>query len=558
MRVAAAFGELRFTSLLDRALALRGAGGAAAQPASLRRDAGGRAPTRRAPRVAAAAHRLAASCGIRPCVAGERTARRACASGSSAADAWLGVAIDDGAGASLFGDHRDLAVAGRDEVALRDPRGRGRRCSPSCCAAAASPPATRRRCCRRSARRTRRARATRRSTPWTRRASSTSRSRPTCSSRTARPTSSRRLHADYLGEPLPDADDDDAARGHPRAGGSAISPPSSSAASKPTARSTCCATIEMPLVPVLVRMERVGVGLDTSVLAGLSAEAASSIDALRAEIHALAGCEFTHRLAQAARRGALREAGPAAAARSTKTGFSTDASVLATLAPIHPIAEKIVEYRELTKLKSTYLDALPRMLGEDGRLHTSFNQTVAATGRLSSSNPNLQNIPVRTEYGRRIRAAFVPARAGRPDGLGGLQPDRAAHPRAPLAATRASSRRSRAAWTSTRPRRRASSASSRSQVEPGMRARAKAVNFGIVYGQSAHGLADSLKIAHAEAQAMIDRYYAAYPRVRAYLDETVAEAHRDGFAMTLFGRKRRIPELAAATSTCARSASARR
>ncbi len=118
--------------------------------------------------------------------------------------------------------------------------------------------------------------------------------------------------------------------------------------------------------------------------------------------------------------------------KKTKTGYSTDASVLATLAPVHPIAEKIVEYRELTKLKSTYLDALPRMLGEDGRLHTSFNQTVAATGRLSSSDPNLQNIPVRTEYGRRIRAAFVPGARRRPDGLGGLQPDRAAHPRAPL------------------------------------------------------------------------------------------------------------------------------
>ena len=169
--------------------------------------------------------------------------------------------------------------------------------------------------------------------------------------------------------------------------------------------------IEMPLVPVLVRMERVGVGLDTSVLAGLSADAEGSIDALRAEIHELAGGEFLvdspKQLAEV-----LFEKLGLPHGKKTKTGYSTDASVLATLAPVHPIAEKIVEYRELTKLKSTYLDALPRMLGEDGRLHTSFNQTVAATGRLSSSDPNLQNIPVRTEFGRRIRAAFVPASAG--------------------------------------------------------------------------------------------------------------------------------------------------
>jgi DNA polymerase-1 len=216
--------------------------------------------------------------------------------------------------------------------------------------------------------------------------------------------------------------------------------------------------------------------------------------------------------------------------------------VLAALAPAHPIAEKIVAYRELAKLKSTYLDALPRLLGEDGRLHTSFNQTVAATGRLSSSNPNLQNIPVRTEYGRQIRAAFVPAQPG--DVM--LSADYS-QIELRILAHLSGDEGLIEAFTSGMDFHLATAARvfglEPEAVEPGMRARAKAVNFGIVYGQSAHGLADSLKIPRAEAQAMIDRYYAAYPRVRAYLDETIAEAHREGFATTLYGRKRRIPEL---------------
>jgi DNA polymerase-1 len=213
------------------------------------------------------------------------------------------------------------------------------------------------------------------------------------------------------------------------------------------------------------------------------------------------------------------------------------------LAPVHPIAEKIVEYRELTKLKSTYLDALPRMVGEDGRLHTSFNQTVAATGRLSSSGPNLQNIPVRTEYGRRIRAAFVPAS----DGDLMLSADYSQIELRILAHLSGDAGLIEA-FTSGMDFHQATAGRvfglEPELVEPGMRARAKAVNFGIVYGQSAHGLAQTLKISNAEAQEMIDRYYAAYPRVREYLDETKADAYRTGYAVTLYGRKRRIPELA--------------
>ena len=348
------------------------------------------------------------------------------------------------------------------------------------------------------------------------------------------------LHADYLGEPLPVAAD-------------GVS--SAAVVAQALARLACeleakleadgsigvFRDVEMPLVPVLARMERVGVGLDAGVLEDLSSDAARSIDALRAEIHGLAGCEFVidspKQLAEV-----LFERMGLPSGKKTKTGYSTDASVLASLVELHPIAEKIVEYRELTKLKSTYLDALPRLLGGDGRLHTSFNQTVAATGRLSSSNPNLQNIPVRTEYGRRIRAAFVPARPGDlmvSADYSQIELRILAHLSGDAGLIDA--------FTSGMDFHQATAARvfgvSADEVAPGMRARAKAVNFGIVYGQSAHGLADSLKISRAEAQAMIDRYYDAYPRVRSYLDETVADAHREGYAVTLYCRKRRIPEL---------------
>jgi DNA polymerase-1 len=348
------------------------------------------------------------------------------------------------------------------------------------------------------------------------------------------------LSADYLGAPLPEAGDELKASVI-RANATAHLAGELERRLDADGSLAVLRTIEMPLVPVLARMERVGVGIDCDVLAGLSAEAVGAIDALRAEIHGLAGCEFVvdspKQLAEV-----LFDKLGLPPQKRTKTGFSTDASVLAALAPAHPIAEKIVAYRELAKLKSTYLDALPRLLGEDGRLHTSFNQTVAATGRLSSSNPNLQNIPVRTEYGRQIRAAFVPAQAG--DVM--LSADYS-QIELRILAHLSGDEGLIEAFTSGMDFHLATAARvfglAPEDVEPGMRARAKAVNFGIVYGQSAHGLADSLKIPRAEAQAMIDRYYAAYPRVRAYLDETIAEAHREGFATTLFGRKRRIPEL---------------
>lgn len=305
--------------------------------------------------------------------------------------------------------------------------------------------------------------------------------------------------------------------------------------------SRCFDEIEMPLVPVLLRMEEVGVGLDRHVLGELSVGTHRDIAALAHEIHGLAGCEFTIDSPKQLGEVLFDKLG-LPTQKKTKTGYSTDASVLAALAPLHPIADKIVAYRELTKLTSTYIDALPRLLAEDGRLHTTFNQTVAATGRLSSSSPNLQNIPVRTELGRRIRAAFVPAREG--DLIVGADYSQielriVAHLSEDVGLIEA--------FTSGADFHAATAARifgvAPEAVDHEMRRKAKAVNFGIVYGISAHGLGDSLGIGYAEAQATIDRYFAAYPRVRAYLDETIAEAHKTGYAETMYGRRRPIPEL---------------
>lgn len=303
----------------------------------------------------------------------------------------------------------------------------------------------------------------------------------------------------------------------------------------------CFETIEMPLALVLIRMEEVGVGLDRAVLETLSGETHREIDVLASEIHELAGCEFTidspKQLGEV-----LFERLGLPTQKKTKTGYSTDASVLAALSPLHPIADKIVAYRELTKLTSTYIDALPRLVGEDGRLHTTFNQTVAATGRLSSSSPNLQNIPVRTELGRRIRAAFVPARPG--DLILGADYSQI---ELRVLAHLSGDTGLIDAFTSGADFHTATAARVFSvapeAVDAEMRRKAKAVNFGIVYGQSAHGLADTLGITHTEAQATIDRYFGAYPRVREFLDETVAAAHATGYAETLYGRRRPIPEL---------------
>ena len=347
------------------------------------------------------------------------------------------------------------------------------------------------------------------------------------------------LYAEYLGRRLI----------RPEPGGAAAAGARAATELRPRLRElleedgslTCFETIEMPLVPVLARMERVGVGVDIDVLAELGAEVNDQATLLMHEIQELAGTEFNidspRQLAEV-----LFVTLGLPSGKRTKSGFSTDSSVLSGLAESYPIAAKVLTYRELTKLRGTYIDALPKLIGADGRLHTTFNQTVAATGRLSSSNPNLQNIPVRSDLGRRIRAAFVPARAG--DVMVSADYSQAelrilAHLSGDPGLIEAfTSGRDFHATTASRV-----FGVPVDDVDAEQRRRAKAVNFGIVYGQTPHGRSESLGVTRAEASAMIERYFAAYPRVRQFLDETVARAHRDGSATTMFGRRRRIPEL---------------
>jgi len=226
--------------------------------------------------------------------------------------------------------------------------------------------------------------------------------------------------------------------------------------------------------------------------------------------------------------------------RRGKTGFSTDARVLQAIRDEHEIIPMIEEWRELTKLKSTYLDAFPSLLGDDGRLRTTFNQVAAATGRLSSQNPNLQNIPIRTERGREIRACFVAE-----DGYRLISADYSQVELRLLAHIAGEDvlkdifRRGEDVHTAT------AEQILGGKPDPGTRSKAKMVNYGIVYGLSAYGLADRLQIPQEEAQEFIDRYLERFPAVKQFIEDTVAKAITDGFVATEFGRIRRIPELRA-------------
>ena len=301
---------------------------------------------------------------------------------------------------------------------------------------------------------------------------------------------------------------------------------------------------EMPLVEVLVGMEHAGVALDADVLRKLSDELADRLIDLRKQAHRAAGHEFNldspKQLANV-----LFDEQDLPVIRKTKTGRSTDADTLATLIERtdHPIPKLVNEYRELAKLKGTYLDPLPQMVNRrTGRVHASFNQTVAVTGRLSSSDPNLQNIPVRTQLGRKIRAAFV---APSPDWVllvadySQVELRLLAHfcqDEALLTAFREGQdiHRSVAA---------AVHGVSLEAVTPEQRSAAKAVNFGIIYGQTPFGLARGLGISVGEAKTFIDAYFARYPGIQQFTTACIAEARDKGFAATILGRRRPVPEL---------------
>ena len=304
--------------------------------------------------------------------------------------------------------------------------------------------------------------------------------------------------------------------------------------------------IEMPLVPVLAKMERAGMLVDPDRLHSLSEGLATQITEVERSIRDLAGDETFNIGSPMQLSHVLFDVMglPTKGLKKTKRGYySTNAKVLSDLARDHEIVRLILDWREKSKIKSTYLDTLGPLRRGDGRVHTTYNQTITATGRLSSSDPNLQNIPTRSELGRTVKTAFS---AG--EGSVFLAVDYSQIELRLLAHLSGDEHLVRAfnegedfhAETAARV-----FGVPVSEVTPDLRSRAKAVNFGIVYGQQAYGLSQSLHISMAEARDMIDRYYEAYPGVRTFLDNVVARAKQTGFAETMYGRRRHIPELKA-------------
>jgi DNA polymerase-1 len=300
--------------------------------------------------------------------------------------------------------------------------------------------------------------------------------------------------------------------------------------------------VEMPLLPVLARMELAGVAIDRDQLAAMSVEFAATLADLEKRIYELVGHEFNIGSPKQLEQILFHELGLTGTKR-TRTGYSTDASVLEELRDKHEAVGLILEHRQISKLKGTYVDALPGLVGEDGRLHTTYQQAVAATGRLSSVDPNLQNIPIRSALGRRIRRAFV-APPGKlllgadysqqelrilahVSGDAGLKADFEAHSDIHLAAA------ARVLGVAA------------DDVTPHIRSIAKMINYGIAYGLSDFGLADRLKIPREEAQRFIADYFTAYPGIRRYTVEIRMLARDQGFVTTLLGRRRYLPELTA-------------
>jgi len=295
--------------------------------------------------------------------------------------------------------------------------------------------------------------------------------------------------------------------------------------------------IELPLVDVLVEMERAGIKLDVERLRAISARFNARAIELERRVWELAGEEFTIGSPQQLAPILFEKLGLSRKRRG-KTGFSTDARVLQAIRHEHEIVPAIEEWREVTKLKSTYLDAFPELIAADGRLHTTFNQTAATTGRLSSTNPNLQNIPIRTEQGREIRACFVAEEGCRLISADYSQVElRLLAHIADEPVLKEIFRRGEDVHTAT------AEAILGGKTDPGTRSKAKMVNYGIVYGLSAFGLADRLQIEQDEAQKFIDAYLERFPKVKEFIDSTIERAREEGHVATLFGRIRRVPEL---------------
>jgi DNA polymerase-1 len=302
-------------------------------------------------------------------------------------------------------------------------------------------------------------------------------------------------------------------------------------------------TIEAPLAPVLLRMEEAGILLDVPFLREMSADLGRELATLEGTIYELAGEKFN--IQSPSQLGVLlfEKLGLAGGKKTRKTkNWSTDASTLEDLAASgHALPEKILRYRELAKLKSTYVDALAGVVGDDGRLHTRYYQAVVATGRLSSQNPNVQNIPIRTETGSRIRKAFraAPGHLLVVADYSQIELRVLAH----IAGEKAMIEAFAAGEDIHR-----STAAAVMGIDPGLvsseqRRAAKATNFGLIYGQGAFGLSRTLGIPLKEAEQFIAAYFARYSGVQAYMQETLAMAERDGCVATLFGRIRPLPDL---------------
>ena len=309
-----------------------------------------------------------------------------------------------------------------------------------------------------------------------------------------------------------------------------------------TGQQALLSELEFPLIHVLADMEYTGVRIDLESLADISREMEVQIDRATAEIYRMAGGEF--KINSPKQLGVvLFETLRLPTGKKTKTGWSTDVSVLESLQGKHEIIDEILQYRQLTKLKSTYVDSLPKMVNPiTGRVHTSYNQAVAATGRLSSTEPNLQNIPIRTDVGREIRRAFVP----REQGFKLLSADYS-QIELRLAAEISGDEGLLAAFesgadihTSTAMR---LNSVSESEVTAEMRRMAKTTNFGILYGISAFGLAQRLGIGNADAKDLIDLYFDRYPMINRYIADTIGFAQEHGYVQTLMGRRRYIPDI---------------
>ena len=300
--------------------------------------------------------------------------------------------------------------------------------------------------------------------------------------------------------------------------------------------------VELPLVRVLAKMEVAGIRVDTAELRRIADELVGDCRRLESEIHGLAGHEFNVNSTPQLRTVLYDELG-LTPGRKTKTGYSTDAATLETLRDLHPIVENLLAYREVEKLRSTYGEALLAEVAEDGRIHASFRQTVARTGRLSSERPNLHNIPVRTESGRRFRRAFVPA-----EGWQFLVADYDQVELRVIAHLSGDPGLVEAFRTGADVHRAVASGVygvAPEDVTRAQRERAKMVSYGLAYGMEAFGLARRLATGVEEANEIMERYFSAFPKVRAYMVETVAEARRLGYTRTALGRIRPLPDLSA-------------